>query len=86
METDVSFLSKENNNTQVGRTNLENEMNKLKEEADSQVSKFADACLTIKSLEDALSKAEHNVSELVGEKKNAEEQISALNSKLNACM
>ncbi|KAA8529685.1 hypothetical protein F0562_034215 [Nyssa sinensis] len=86
VETNVSLLSEEHNNAQVGRTNLENEIRKLKEEADSQTSKLADACSTIKRLEDALSKAETNISELVGEKKNAEQEVSTLNSKLNACL
>ncbi|KAL6966574.1 hypothetical protein U1Q18_032355 [Sarracenia purpurea var. burkii] len=86
VENNVSFLSEENNNAQVGRTNLESEMMKLKEEVDSQSRKNADACLTINSLKDALLKAENNISELLSEKKNAEEEISTLNSKLNACI
>ncbi|XP_057508982.1 trans-Golgi network-localized SYP41-interacting protein 1-like isoform X1 [Actinidia eriantha] len=86
LQMNVSVLSEENNNVQFGRTNLENEMKKLKEEADTQSIKLADAFSTIKSLEDALLKAENNISELVDEKKKAEEDISALNSKLNACM
>ncbi|KAL6969338.1 hypothetical protein U1Q18_029054 [Sarracenia purpurea var. burkii] len=86
VENNVSFLSEENNNAQVGRTNLESEMMKLKEEVDSQSRKNADACLTINSLKDALLKAENNISELLSEKKNAEEEISILNSKLNACI
>lgn len=36
--------------------------------------------------EDALLKAENNVSELVGEKKKDGEEIVALNTKLNVCM
>ncbi|GFZ00025.1 TGN-related, localized SYP41 interacting protein [Actinidia rufa] len=86
LQMNVSVLSEENNNVQFGRTNLENEMKRLKEEADTQSIKLADASLTIKSLEDALLKAENNISELVVEKKKAEEDISALNSKLNTCM
>ncbi|KAF7124218.1 hypothetical protein RHSIM_Rhsim12G0037200 [Rhododendron simsii] len=86
VETNVALLSEENNNVQVGRTNLENEMKKLKEEADSQSIKLTDSYSTIKLLEDALLKAENNVSELVGEKEKAGEEIVALNTKLNACM
>ncbi|XP_028056121.1 uncharacterized protein LOC114260241 [Camellia sinensis] len=70
VETNVSLLSEENNNIKVGRNNLESAMKQLKEEADSQASKLADANSTIKSLEEALLKAENNISELVGEKKN----------------
>ncbi|KAG5520725.1 hypothetical protein RHGRI_033338 [Rhododendron griersonianum] len=86
VETNVALLSEENNNVQVGRTNLENEMKKLKEEADSQSIKLTDSYSTIKLLEDALLKAENNVSELVGEQKKAGEEIVALNTKLNVCM
>ncbi|XP_057485762.1 trans-Golgi network-localized SYP41-interacting protein 1-like [Actinidia eriantha] len=86
LQTNVSLLSEENNNVQFGRTNLENEMKKLKEEADTQSIKLADASSTIKSLEDALLEAENNISELLVEKKKAEEDTSALNSKLNACL
>ncbi|CAH2041074.1 unnamed protein product [Thlaspi arvense] len=86
VETNASLLAEENNNAQVGRTNLENEMKKLKEEADLQASKLADASTTIKSLQDALLKTQNNISELANEKKNAEEEISTLNTKLNACV
>ncbi|KAK9276127.1 hypothetical protein L1049_005658 [Liquidambar formosana] len=86
VETNVLLLTEENNNTQVGRTNLENEIKKLKDEVTSQAGNLADANTTIKSLEDALLKAENNISVLVGEKRSAEEELSTLNSKLNACM
>ncbi|XP_015894523.3 trans-Golgi network-localized SYP41-interacting protein 1 isoform X2 [Ziziphus jujuba] len=82
MESNITLLTKQNDDAQVGRTDLENELKKLQEEAESQASKLADASLTIKSLEDALLKANNNISALEGEKKNAEE-ISMLNSKLN---
>lgn len=84
METNVTLLTKQNDDAQVGRTNLENELKKLQEEAESLDSKLADASVTIKSLEDALLKAENNISALEGEKKTAEEEILKLNSKLNS--
>ncbi|XP_059633606.1 trans-Golgi network-localized SYP41-interacting protein 1 isoform X2 [Cornus florida] len=86
VETNVSLLAEENNNVQVGRNILEIEIKKLREEADSQASKLADAYSTNKSLEDALLKAEINISELVREKKNAEQEISTLESRLDACI
>lgn len=83
LETSISVLTKQNDDAQVGRTDLENELKKLQEEAGSQAGKLADASLTIKSLEDALLKANNNISALEGEKKNAEKEISMLDSKLN---
>ncbi|XP_050276389.1 trans-Golgi network-localized SYP41-interacting protein 1 [Quercus robur] len=86
VETNVALLTEQNNDAQVGRTNLENELKKLQEEAGSQANKLADSYATIKSLEDALLRAEDDISVLQGEKKNAEEELLSLNSKLNACM
>ncbi|EXB82445.1 hypothetical protein L484_027619 [Morus notabilis] len=82
----VNVLNEQNSDVEVQRTNLENELKKLQEEAGSQVSKLADATATIKSLEDALLKAENSVSVLEGEKKNAEEEILTLSLKLKASM
>lgn len=44
------------------------------------------AQVSIKSLKDALLKAENHISVLVGEKNMAKEEIMTLNSKLSACM
>ncbi|KAL2547157.1 hypothetical protein Fot_16390 [Forsythia ovata] len=85
-QKNVLLLTEENNEAQTGRIDLDNEMKKLKEEADLQASKLADASLTIKSLENALLNAENNLADLVNAKKNAEQETLALNSKLNACM
>ncbi|KDP26727.1 hypothetical protein JCGZ_17885 [Jatropha curcas] len=85
-EANISLLTEQNNHVQDGRTNLEDELKKLKEEAELQASRLADASSTVRSLEDALSKAGNNVSVLEGEKKIAEQEISTLNSKLKACM
>lgn len=84
--TNVNVLNEQNSDVQLQRTNLENELKKLQEEAGSQASKLADAFTTIKSLEDAVLKAENSVSVLEAEKKNAEEEILTLNSKLKASM
>ena len=86
VETNVALLTEQNNDAQVGRTNLENELKKLQEEAGSQANKLADSYATIKLLEDALLRAEDDISLLQGKKKNAEEELLSLNSKLNACM
>ncbi|KAJ4836728.1 hypothetical protein Tsubulata_024014 [Turnera subulata] len=85
-ETNISLLTEQNNHFQVGQTNLEDELRKLKHDAESQASKLLDASTTIKSLEDALSKAGNDISVLEDEKKVAEQEISILNSKLDACM
>lgn len=85
-ETTVASLTEQNNEAQAGRTILESEMQKLKDEAESHAVKLANAYTTIESLEDALARAQNVVSVLEGEKRIAEEEISTLNSKLNACL
>ncbi|XP_004239495.2 trans-Golgi network-localized SYP41-interacting protein 1 [Solanum lycopersicum] len=85
-EKNISLFTEENNRVQVGRTDLENEINKLKGKADIQNSKLSDASMTIKSLEDALLDSGNKISDLVNEKKNAEEEIVVLTSKVDACM
>ncbi|XP_050130436.1 trans-Golgi network-localized SYP41-interacting protein 1-like isoform X2 [Malus sylvestris] len=85
VQDNVSLLIEQNNEVQIGRTNLEGDLKKLQDEARFHDNKVADAQATIKSLEDALLKAENDISVLEGEKKNAEEEILTLNSKLNTC-
>ncbi|XP_055810432.1 trans-Golgi network-localized SYP41-interacting protein 1 [Solanum dulcamara] len=85
-EKNISLLTEENNRAQVGRVDLENELNKLKGEADIQNSKLSDAFITVKSLEDALLNSENKISNLINDKKNAEEEIVILTSKVDACM
>ncbi|KAF5746512.1 hypothetical protein HS088_TW06G00683 [Tripterygium wilfordii] len=85
VETDVALLTQQNKDAEVGRTNLEKEQKKLQDKTESQASELADAFSTIKSLEDALSNAENDVTGLEV-KRMAEQEISTLNSKLNACM
>ncbi|XP_073129881.1 trans-Golgi network-localized SYP41-interacting protein 1 isoform X1 [Henckelia pumila] len=82
----VSKLSEENSKVQIGRESLDNEIKKLREEADSLATKLADAFATIKSLEDSSLLAENNMTNLVLEKNNAEKEIVALNSALKSCM
>ncbi|CAI9779378.1 unnamed protein product [Fraxinus pennsylvanica] len=85
-KTNAAFLADENNKVQIGRIELDNEIKKLKDEADSQASKLVDASLSIKSLEEALLSAENKMAKLVNEKKSVEQEMLALNSKLNVCM
>ncbi|XWS63777.1 hypothetical protein CRYUN_Cryun06bG0130900 [Craigia yunnanensis] len=85
-EMTVASLTEQSNNAQVEVTNLENELKKQKDETEIQASKLVDAGTTIKLLEDALVKAENDFCALQGEKKTADQEISTLNSKLNACM
>ncbi|KAB5537472.1 hypothetical protein DKX38_015005 [Salix brachista] len=85
-ETNVSLLTQQNNCVQDDRSNLENELKKVTEEADSQTGKLTAALSTIKSLEDALSKASNDISVLEDEKRISQQKISMLNSKLNTCM
>ncbi|KAL9420774.1 hypothetical protein AB3S75_038363 [Citrus x aurantiifolia] len=85
VEANVAVLTEQNNVLQVGKTTLENELQMLKDEAGSQAVKMADAHTTIKSMEDALLKAKNDISVLEGEKRISDQEVSALNSKLNAC-
>ncbi|KAL6186403.1 hypothetical protein ACLB2K_042523 [Fragaria x ananassa] len=84
VQANASLLTEQNNDAQICRSNLEAELEKLQEEARLQHNKLADASATIKSLEDALLKAGKDISVLETGKKNAEEEILTLNSKLNA--
>uniref|UniRef100_A0A2P2J7X2 Uncharacterized protein MANES_12G018200 n=1 Tax=Rhizophora mucronata TaxID=61149 RepID=A0A2P2J7X2_RHIMU len=85
-EAKVTLLSDQNINAQAGRTDLENELKKLRDEANSQVGKLTEAFTTIKSLEDELSKAANNIFVLEDEKRVAEQENFALHSKLKACL
>ncbi|KAK4381955.1 hypothetical protein Sango_2917500 [Sesamum angolense] len=85
-QENISLLAEENSKVQIGNADLDSEMKKVREEADSYASKLSDASLTIKSLEDALLNAENTIADLVQEKKYAEQEILALSSKLESCM
>ncbi|XP_073048937.1 trans-Golgi network-localized SYP41-interacting protein 1-like isoform X2 [Primulina eburnea] len=84
-QKNIFLLTEENSKLQVDRA-CYNEVKKLKEEAESQASKLADATTTIKSLLDALIHAENDMADLVQENKNVEKEILGLTSKLNSCM
>ncbi|KAE8730159.1 Leucine-rich repeat-containing protein [Hibiscus syriacus] len=84
-ETTVASLTEQSNNSQLEMTNLDNELKKLKDETEIQARELADARITIRSLEDALFKAEKDFSALQSEKIIADRELSTLNSKLTAC-
>ncbi|KAJ8438581.1 hypothetical protein Cgig2_024670 [Carnegiea gigantea] len=86
LETRISQLSDENNEGQICRANLENDLKKLKEEVGSSDSNLQAAYSSTKSLKEALAIAESRISELVNGKKVAEQEISTMSAKLNACM
>ncbi|KAI3728370.1 hypothetical protein L6452_17004 [Arctium lappa] len=85
LQTHVSQFSNENEKAQDNVSLLESEIKKLKEEGAYHERTFIDASATIKTLEDALLKAKNHISDLVGEQKNAEEEILTLNTQLSAC-
>ncbi|KAL6964311.1 hypothetical protein U1Q18_035367 [Sarracenia purpurea var. burkii] len=61
-ETDISQLAEEKKELEVGKTYVEQELQKALEEASSHAGKFADMYATRKPLEDALSEAENKIS------------------------
>ncbi|XVE74880.1 hypothetical protein DITRI_Ditri12bG0053900 [Diplodiscus trichospermus] len=85
-EMTVALLTEQCNNAQVEISNLENESKIRKDENEIHASKLADAGTTIKLLEDVLVKAEKDFSALQAEKSTADQKITTLNSKLNACL
>ncbi|XP_030459809.2 trans-Golgi network-localized SYP41-interacting protein 1 [Syzygium oleosum] len=86
LEKKVGLLTEQNHNLEVGRSHMETELKKLQDESATKEIKLADVSVTIKSLEDAVSKAENNVLELENQNKRYNQEVSALNSKLNACL
>ncbi|XP_073315775.1 trans-Golgi network-localized SYP41-interacting protein 1-like isoform X2 [Primulina huaijiensis] len=85
-QENVSQLSEENSKVRISWEGLDNEIKKLREEADSHATKLADAFAKIKSLEDSSLLAENNMTNLILEKNNAEKEIVTLNSELKSCM
>ncbi|KAF7813649.1 golgin subfamily B member 1-like isoform X1 [Senna tora] len=85
-ESNVNLFKEKCNADQVIKTNMENELKKLEDEAEHQASKLVDSSATIKSLEDALSKAQNDISVLEDANKIAKEEISSLSFKLNSCL
>ncbi|XP_023733663.1 trans-Golgi network-localized SYP41-interacting protein 1 [Lactuca sativa] len=82
LQTHMSQFSHANETTQNNINLLESEIKKLKDEAAYHEHKFMDASETIKTLEDTLLKANNSVSNLLEEKKNAEQEISNLREEL----
>lgn len=85
-QTKFSQLSEEHNKVTSIRSEKEDELNKLKGEADSLATRLSDAYITIKSLEDAIADAQNNISDLDNANKTSRQEISELNSRLNACL
>ncbi|KAL8535229.1 hypothetical protein ACS0TY_011015 [Phlomoides rotata] len=86
----ISILSDESSKVQIGQADLEGEITRIREEADTYASKLSSASTTIKSLEDALSLAEDNASRFTSERDTAvegrafaEEQIKKLTEELS---
>ncbi|TKY47720.1 restin-like [Spatholobus suberectus] len=86
VEGNVNLLTEKYNADQVVKIDMENELEKLQDEAANHASKLAGASATIKSLEDALSKAQDDISALEDANKIAKQEISSLGLKLNSCM
>ncbi|KAG7032332.1 hypothetical protein SDJN02_06377, partial [Cucurbita argyrosperma subsp. argyrosperma] len=86
LETNVALLTEQNAEAQSGIEKLETERKVLQEEVSSQARKVVEATEIRKSLEDSLFKAESKISIIEGERRNSENEIFALNSKLNTCM
>lgn len=85
-QKNLSLLAEENSMAQLGRTNLESEIEKLKEVAGMQGHELAGVSSSIKSYEEAIQKAENTMSDLRGDKEDAAHEIEDLKSRLNVCM
>ncbi|KAK7306206.1 hypothetical protein VNO77_44132 [Canavalia gladiata] len=86
VESNLNLLTEKYNADQVVKTDMENELKNLQDEAANHASKLVGASATIKSLEDALSKAQHDISTLEDANNIAKQEISSLGFKLNSCM
>ncbi|XP_061369987.1 trans-Golgi network-localized SYP41-interacting protein 1 isoform X2 [Gastrolobium bilobum] len=85
-ESNVNLLTEKYNADQVVKTDMENDLKKLQDEAENHAGKLVGASATIKSLEDALLKAQDDISALEDANKIAKQEISSLGLKLNSCM
>ncbi|XP_057949438.1 trans-Golgi network-localized SYP41-interacting protein 1 [Malania oleifera] len=81
-ESNVSQLVEGRRELEVGKAYIEQQLQKAIEEANSQSSKFSEACSTKKSLEDMLSQAENNICELSREKEDAQAGRAAAETEL----
>ncbi|KAK6930901.1 hypothetical protein RJ641_002694, partial [Dillenia turbinata] len=86
LESHAALVAEEKRCAEMGRTSLESEVNKIKEDFDTQSKTLADLQGTVRSLEEALMKAEQNASLSVHEKESAEKDLLALNSKVTVYM
>lgn len=86
VESKVNLLTEKYNADQVVKTDMGNELKKLQDEAANNASKLVGASATIKSLENALLKAQDDISALEDTNKIAKQEISLLSSKLNSYM
>ncbi|XP_072979944.1 trans-Golgi network-localized SYP41-interacting protein 1-like isoform X1 [Typha angustifolia] len=89
-EEQISCIAEERKELELGKTSMEQELEKITGEALMNAGKLADALATLKSLENALSLSEKRNSILYAEKNEAEDkhekQIITLNAKLSECM
>ncbi|CAJ2667976.1 unnamed protein product [Trifolium pratense] len=86
VESKVNLLTEKYNAEQDVKAELESELKKLQDEAENNASKLVGSSATIKSLEDALLKAQDDISILEDANKIAKQEISSLSSKLNSYM
>ncbi|GAU16676.1 hypothetical protein TSUD_326260 [Trifolium subterraneum] len=86
VESKVNLLTEKYNAEQDVKTELESELKKLQDEAENNASKLVGSSATIKSLEDALLKAQDDISTLEDANKIAKQEISSLSLKLNSYM
>ncbi|KAJ1392881.1 putative major antigen isoform X1 [Sesbania bispinosa] len=82
VECKVNLLTEKYNADQVVKTDVENELKKMQDEAANNASKLVGASATIKSLEDSLLKAQDHISALEDANKIAKQEISLLGSNL----
>ena len=78
-EDNISRLAEEKREIEVGKTNVEQELQKAIE---VQASKFAEVCSSHTSLEDALANAEKNLSAVMNEKEGAQATRAAAETEL----
>ncbi|KAJ4960888.1 hypothetical protein NE237_020798 [Protea cynaroides] len=81
-EKNVSLLAEEKQRIEACKTDMEQELERAIEEASTLASKFAEACATIKSMEDALSTAENAKTSLEIEIKKLKEEAPSEASKV----
>lgn len=81
-EENISRLAEDKKEIEVGKTNVEQELQKAVEEAAFQASKFAEVCSAHTSLEDALAIAEKNLSAVMNEKEDAQATRAAAETEL----